>query len=657
MLLAEGKLTLEDGVYRPVGDLTNLAVPETLTALIASRLDGLDPADRALVSDAAVLGQSFTLAGLSAVSGVGEAELEPRLRALVRRELLTLETDPRSPERGQYAFVQALIREVAYNTLAKKDRKVRHLAAARFFESLETDEVAGGLAGHYLAAHANAAEGPEADALAGQARIALRAAAERAIALGANDQAVTFLRQALTVTTDPAEEAELLERAGEIASSAARHDEADALLLRAVELDRQRGDRISTARSIAALAKARLTAHRSTEAYALLEPAVEEFADLGDDPALVALHSQLARACMLAGDHRRAVEMADRALEVAEHGDMVALLADMLVTKGSALNGLGRVREGIGVIETGESLARSAGLVSTLLRGLNNRSIHQGDIDPAATLAAVDEALGLARRMGMRHWVLGFSASVGLSNFRLGDWDRATAVLGSALADDPPAEDRVGLLNTALLVSAFRGEEVTSILAEIERLVGSNTDMGLMSNLHNSRGAVAFTAGELVDAQVEFDRAAQVDPSDTDARSDAAHAALWRGDFPAAASELAALDASGFRAPAVEARRVTVRAGLAAGEGRRAEALGLYRDALRRWRDLHFVFDEMLCVIDMATLLDPAEPDVRAAADAAREILVRLRAMPLLARLEAAIERPSSAPIPEPARSRDTSSV
>ena len=185
MLLAEGKLGLEDGGYVPVGDLTNLAVPETLTALIASRLDGLGAEDRTLVSDAAVLGQSFTLAGLSAVSGIGEAELEPRLRALVRRELLTRETDPRSPERGQYAFVQALIREVAYNTLAKKDRKIRHLAAARFFESLGSDELAGGLAGHYLAAHANAPEGPEADALAGQARIALRAAAERAIALGA----------------------------------------------------------------------------------------------------------------------------------------------------------------------------------------------------------------------------------------------------------------------------------------------------------------------------------------------------------------------------------------------------------------------------------------------------------------------------------------
>ena len=100
MLLAQGRLVLEDGVYRPVDDLADLAVPETLTALISARLDELDAADRALVADAAVLGQSFTLAGVAAVSGPDPTELEPRLRALVRRELLVQQVDPRSPERG-----------------------------------------------------------------------------------------------------------------------------------------------------------------------------------------------------------------------------------------------------------------------------------------------------------------------------------------------------------------------------------------------------------------------------------------------------------------------------------------------------------------------------------------------------------------------------
>ena len=73
MLLSQGRLVLDGGAYRPVGDLDDVAVPETLTALIAARLDGLDPADRELVADAAVLGQSFSLPGLAAVSGVAEA--------------------------------------------------------------------------------------------------------------------------------------------------------------------------------------------------------------------------------------------------------------------------------------------------------------------------------------------------------------------------------------------------------------------------------------------------------------------------------------------------------------------------------------------------------------------------------------------------------
>src|SRR3970282_22160 len=69
MLLAQGRLILEEGVYHPVDDLSDLAVPETLTALISTRLDELDVAERGLVADSALLRPSFTLAGLAAVSG------------------------------------------------------------------------------------------------------------------------------------------------------------------------------------------------------------------------------------------------------------------------------------------------------------------------------------------------------------------------------------------------------------------------------------------------------------------------------------------------------------------------------------------------------------------------------------------------------------
>ena len=98
-------------------------------------------------------------------SGSTSPRTAAHLERLVRLDLLRQEVDPRSPERGQYAFVQALIREVAYATLSLRDRRARHLAAARHFESLGDEELAGALAAHYVAAYRASAEGPEAEAL------------------------------------------------------------------------------------------------------------------------------------------------------------------------------------------------------------------------------------------------------------------------------------------------------------------------------------------------------------------------------------------------------------------------------------------------------------------------------------------------------------
>ncbi|HYX75791.1 MAG TPA: AAA family ATPase, partial [Gaiellaceae bacterium] len=135
MLLDRGLLERDDGAYRPTGAIETLEVPETLHALIAARLDDLEPSERQVLTDAAVLGKSFTKRALAALSGTGQDELEPLLAALVRKEILTLQADPLSPERGQYGFLQALVQKVAHDTLSRHERKARHLAAAEFFET------------------------------------------------------------------------------------------------------------------------------------------------------------------------------------------------------------------------------------------------------------------------------------------------------------------------------------------------------------------------------------------------------------------------------------------------------------------------------------------------------------------------------------------
>jgi tetratricopeptide (TPR) repeat protein len=640
MLLADGRLALVGGAYHPTGDLTSLAVPETLTALIASRLDGLAPDERVLVSDAAVLGQSFTLAGLSAISGVAQDEVEPRLRALVRRELVALEADPRSPERGQYAFVQALIREVAYNTLARADRKRRHLAAARFFESLDSDELAGGLAGHYLAAQQNAAEGPEADALAAQARVALRGAAERASALGSFDQALTLYQQALTVTADPAEEAEILERSGESASAAAHHDQADALLRRAIALQRERGDRAACARAITALGRALFGPFRTEQALAVLEPAAEEFADLGTDTGYVALLGQLSRAYMMHMDLDRSIEVADRVLAMAERADLVALVADTLVTKGTSLGSLGRGYEGLGVLQTGMHLAERHGLAVTATRARLNRGFLLSPGDPREALANDRLGLAEARRLGQRTWSDVFLTNAAVNARWTGDWDWALVELDELLAGDLERETRIIGLTSVIQIRALRGDPVAELLAEAERLAGDATDRQILVGVLGSRAASIMSRGELLPTAEAYRRAAALHTGGAlDYIDLAARAAIRAGDAGSAAGDLVAIEATGVRGPAIDARRAAIQAGLAALDGRGADAMSLYREANRRFRDAGLPLDEGLTAIEMASLLDPADPEVRAAVEGGREILSRLAAKPLLEQLEAAAAR------------------
>src|SRR5205085_8236332 len=120
----------------------------------------------------------FSPDALPVLSGREKEDVDARLRALSAKEIVTLETDPRSPERGQYRFTQGLIREVGYGTPSKRERRARHVAAARYFEGIGDDELAAVLANHYLEAYNAAPEGDEGAAVAAQARVALRAAAE-----------------------------------------------------------------------------------------------------------------------------------------------------------------------------------------------------------------------------------------------------------------------------------------------------------------------------------------------------------------------------------------------------------------------------------------------------------------------------------------------
>ena len=642
MLVSDGRLVERDGAYAPSGDLGDIAVPESLTGLITARLDGLDANDRALISDAAVLGQAFSSAALAALAGVSATAVDQRLTTLVRRELIRRETDQRSPELGQYTFVQALIREVAYNTLSKKDRKARHIAAARYFESLGTDEVAGALASHYLGAYRLAAPGPEADALATQARLALKGAADRAESLHSPDQAVALLMQAAEITTDVGERGDLLERAAMLALATGSSDLAVSVAEHALAARRALGDPEQIMDAAAYLAGILNTVRADSRAgYDLAKAVLDEFPGSLETPAGVRLMLTYSGIAGVLGHDDERLANSDRALPLAERFGDQALVLRALIHRSLGLMNTGRAMEASIILRGAHEKALALGIREHEIRGRVLRNFVEQWDDPSLGLRLTIDGLELAKSYGSTGYWVSLVGNGTVCALRVGDWDWIMAVTDEGIqrAEANPTH-RLEFGIDRILVAAARGDDVTHVLDDADRFLASlkTTDPQFESYNQWARAWANLAAGNLDDAARWANMAADVtvffNPL---AVPIAARAALWQADLAGASAALALLDAKMYRGRAIGLDKTTIRAGIAALEGRPADALAGYREALRGWRQIGCAWDEALAAIDMATLLAPSDPDSLAEIEWARETLSRLGAKPYFDRLEAAL--------------------
>jgi tetratricopeptide (TPR) repeat protein len=635
MLVADGRLTLTDGAYTPTGDLGELAVPETLRSLIASRLDALDPTDRTLLQDGAVLGQRFTTAALAATSGMTAEEIEPRLRALVRREFLELEADPRSPERGQYGFVQSLIREVAYGTLARRDRRSRHLAAARYFEMLSDDELAGVLASHYLAAHEASEAGPEADALAVQARLALRGAAERAAALGGHAQALVYLEQALAVSTDPGERATLLHLASESANASGHDAKAQDYARQVIDYHASVGDEASRMRAVGLLGRVLLDNGHLDEAVEFMEG--ELSGEVSDSPDSAQVLANLSRAYMRTDKNQDSVDAADRALKIADRLNMERVVAEAFINKASSLHRLGRIREAVALHQAALAIADRHGFAEQQLRGRNNYSVSQIELEPTKALQTIHEAIDLARRLGQRgmyNWLIGtgamYSASIGTG------WERALELEQEVLASSPIPYDRARALLTSSLLHARRGDPID--MALLREATAGITDGQVVGGFDFVQAEVALTENRWADAHsLSFRALTEWVDSTGLVMQPALHAAAVTKRAGDAQEIKARMDAHASGTPTADAMRAWTDGVVDALTGSAAEALREIRMAYEATISLGFAFDAATIVID-ALRLFPDEAEVHAWVPAARAILEELRAKPYLRMLDEALQ-------------------
>ena len=130
-----------------------LPLPESVQGIIAARIDALQPDEKLVLQDAAVIGRGFWPDAVAAVGGLERAEVGHILRSLEQKELVRRLGTSAVAGELQYSFRHALVRDVAYGQIPRAERTLRHLLAASWIESLgRREDHAETLAHHYLAA-------------------------------------------------------------------------------------------------------------------------------------------------------------------------------------------------------------------------------------------------------------------------------------------------------------------------------------------------------------------------------------------------------------------------------------------------------------------------------------------------------------------------
>ena len=262
-----------------------------------------------------------------------------------------------------------------------------------------------------------------------------------------------------------------------------------------------------------------------------------------------------------------------------------------------------------------------------MLRATGNLSGHLSELDLTEAVALNKEVAALARRTGHRDMILNNAGNAGYVGYLAGEWDWGLAEIDAALADNVEPRDGLLLLNNALVIRAARGESIEEGIKKLEQMGKemSGTQWHLFVSDPDANAGMAV--GDFERAKKGFVEVAEFDSSQApEFYYRAARVGLWSRDVGEAQRLYDLMVGTGGFGPLIAARKATIRGGIAALEGRPAEALSLYREAMRGWRDTGAVWDEALTGIDMAELLDSNDQEVAEFITSARVILERLRA-------------------------------
>ena len=526
-----------------------VVVPPTLQALLAARLDQLETAERGVLERGAVEGEIFHRGAVQALAPE-ETQVTPRLAALVRKELIRPDRSQLAGEDG-FRFRHLLIRDAAYDALPKATRAELHARFAAWLEQhgtelVELDE----LLGYHLeqACRYRAELGLDDDGnLATAARRRLAAAGVRARVRGDEVAAVYLLERALALV--PADDIDLglemdllqaLFRAG-------RGRDALGSTRSLVERAAVAGDRIAElcAGIMEGVFCLFLQPEGATEKLAmLLDEALPEFEDAGDDVALSVAYNGLGQVANMHGKMDLLLDAYERAAAHAKRGgtyeflhwrasgrlwgttpvpELLAWLDEQeargvrhpSLDKGRllALAMLGRLDEARSIMTDAQTKAADRGNRFAVANALAGSSMQLALLagDPAAAVDSGSEAMRLYDELGERSAGSTTAARLAYAFYELDRLDDAEswAVRAAELGASDDAMMQMLWRQVRAKVLARRGE-----YAEAEQLareaiaIGQDTDMlDAQADTYADLGEVLVLDGKPNEAAVALEQA------------------------------------------------------------------------------------------------------------------------------------------------------
>jgi DNA-binding CsgD family transcriptional regulator/tetratricopeptide (TPR) repeat protein len=467
-------------------------MPDTLADAVLGRAEQLSGEARRLAEVASVLGRSFDLDLLTAITGYGPGAVDDGLRELTERFFV----QPRS-DQVRYDFRHALIRDALYADLTPHRRRYLHARAA-------AAAVAAGFSPVFVSDQFERA------AMPAEAFEHASAAARRAATMSAHREAVELYRRAFRnapADLPPAVKATLLTEMADELLAVDHNAEAADCYAEAYRLHQEVNDPLAAAALVPDWVAVRhLLGADLAERTGALRGALPLIA-FRDDPQAqevrANIHAALSAAYMLDRRLAEAIEDGQFAQSIAVEDCDRATRCNIDATLGSVLLFAGRLDEGLELLEGSISRASGWRLEGQTARGYRMIGSSMSMlVEYPTALRWLGEGIAYAERVEQfsdRHYMASHLAHV---QWAVGDWDRALATADQALTDGSGITTRITALHVRGFVAFGRGSlpEATTLLTEAASLGEGMRELQRLSPAWWGLAEIALLSGSFSEA-------------------------------------------------------------------------------------------------------------------------------------------------------------